>query len=333
MAVLDLSELKGNETLKSAFSSSVTSKSVPHTWLIEGPEGSGKHTFSTLFCRVMMCLSDNKPCGTCSNCKRMDAGHVDVHYIVPLKKENKTVGVNEIRAIRDELYINPISAPCKVYIIEDAETLTVQGQNALLKMAEEPPENVYFLLLTQNRHMLLQTILSRAVCYSMAPLSFEEAKSVLGKVRGADEEKIETALKLSGGYVGIAKEFLKGETLMKDIAATGEFLNALASGSEYEIMLAGSPLVEGKDKIKGMLTAMASGVSDAVHIKSGVKQSLKMPLENSEKKAAKAVGYETLVSVYGLINEAISALSYYANVNITVTRLMMKIAEARKINK
>lgn len=331
MINLDLSELKGNGILKSAFSSSVTSNRVPHTWLIEGPEGSGKHTFATMFCRVMMCLSDNKPCGTCSNCKRIDAGHIDVHNIVP-KDGNKTVGVNEIRAIKDELYVNPISAPCKVYILENAETMTSQAQNALLKMAEEPPENVYFLLLTQNRHMLLQTILSRAVCYSMAPLTVEEAKEVLGKVRGADEEKIATALRLSGGYVGVAKEFLKGETLVKDIAATSEFLNALANGSEYDIMLAGSPLVEGKEKIKGMLTAMASGISDAIHIKAGIKESMKMPLENTEKKVAEAVGYETLVNVYKLINDAIGALSYYANVNITVTALMMRIAQVRKIN-
>lgn len=135
---LDLSELKGNETLLSAFSAAVKSGSVPHTWIIEGPEGSGKHTFVGLFSRVLMCDGETRPCGKCGNCKRFASGHIDLRYVVPLKRENKTVGVNEMRALKEEINITPVSARCKVYVIENAEAITVAGQNALLKMAEEP---------------------------------------------------------------------------------------------------------------------------------------------------------------------------------------------------
>ncbi len=330
---LDLSLLKGNENLRSAFAAAVNNRSVPHTWIIEGPDGSGKHTFAELFCRVMMCVGEKRPCGKCGNCVRFDGGHIDVHYVVPLKKENKTVGVGEIRALQDEIYINPISAPCKIYIVENAEAVTVAGQNALLKMAEEPPENVYFILLTHNRHALLETLVSRAVCYSMEPLSADEARGLLGKIRGADDEKIEIALRLSGGYVGTAKAFLKGETIAQGISSAERFLKALASGSEYELMLCGSGLSETRDKAKNTLVAISSAVAETARLKAGISSTASLPIEDAERKASETVSYKTLVEVYRLINDAQKDISGYTNVNMTVTELFLKVWQVRRADK
>ncbi len=329
----DLTELKGNKALLSAFSSAVTAGAVPHTWIIEGPDGSGRHTFASLFCRVMMCEGETRPCGVCGNCKRAAAGHVDVHYIVPLKSENKTVGVSEIRALREEVYINPTSARCKVYIVEDAEAVTPQGQNALLKLAEEPPEGVYFLLLTHNRHGLLPTLVSRAVCYSMEPLSEADARAALGKVRGADDAKIETAIRLSGGFVGAAKSFLKGETLAAGITAAEKFLNALAAGDEYALMMTFSSLPDSRDKARSLLTAIAAAVAETVRVKAGVPDASKLPIEAAERKAASAVGYQTLINVYESVTAAENDISAFVNVNAAVTELTVKVAAARRENK
>ncbi len=331
--LLDLTQLKGNEALRSAFSAAVQKKSVPHTWIIEGPDGSGKHTFAEMFCRVMMCVGETRPCGKCGNCVRFDGGHIDVHYVVPLKKENKTVGVGEIRALYDDIYINPISAPCKVYIVENADAVTVAGQNALLKMAEEPPANVYFLLLTRNRHSLLPTLVSRAVCYTMEPLSSEEARGLLGKVRGADDEKIEIALRLSGGYVGSAKSFLKGETVTVGISSAEKFLKALASGSEYELMMCGSGISDTRDKARNALVAISSAVAETARIKAGVIKKSSLPIEETERKAASLVSYETLVAVYRLICDAERDIAGYTNVNMSVTELLLKVWQVRRADK
>ncbi|MBQ6553315.1 MAG: hypothetical protein IJL83_06865 [Clostridia bacterium] len=330
---LDLTELKGNKALLSAFSSAVTAGAVPHTWIIEGPDGSGRHTFASLFCRVMMCEGETRPCGVCGNCKRAAAGHVDVHYIVPLKSENKTVGVSEIRALREEVYVNPTSARCKVYIVEDAEAVTPQGQNALLKLAEEPPDDVYFLLLTHNRHGLLPTLVSRAVCYSMEPLSEADARAALGKVRGADDAKIETAIRLSGGFVGAAKSFLKGETLAAGITAAEKFLGALAAGDEYALMMTFSSLPDSRDKARSLLTAIAAAVAETVRVKAGAPDASKLPIEAAERKAASAVGYRTLINVYESVTAAENDISAFVNVNAAVTELTVKVAAARRENK
>lgn len=329
----DFSSLKGNKTLLSAFSSAVSSGAVPHTWIIEGPDGSGRRTFASLFCRVMMCEGETRPCGVCGNCKRAAAGHVDVHYIVPLKSENKTVGVGEIRVLREEVYINPTSARCKVYIVENAESVTPQGQNALLKLAEEPPEDVYFLLLTHNRHGLLPTLVSRAVCYSMEPLSQAEAREALGKVRGADDAKIETALRLSGGYVGAAKSFLKGETLASGMASAEKFLSALAVGDEYSLMTCFSSVAESREKARSTLTAIAAAVAETVRVKAGVPDAAKLPIEAAERGAAQAVGCETLVKTYEFVTEAENDISASVNVNAALTELTVKVAAARRENR
>ena len=330
---LDLTELKGNKALLSAFSAAVTSGAVPHTWIIEGPDGSGKHTFASLFCRVMMCEGETRPCGECSNCKRAAAGHIDVHYVVPLKSDRKTVGVEEIRALREDAYINPTSSRCKVYIVEDAESVTPAGQNALLKLAEEPPDGVYFLLLTRNRHSLLPTLVSRAVCYSMEPLSESDARAALGKVRGADDAKIETALRLSGGYVGAAKSFLKGETLAAGIAAAEKFLEALAANDEYALMMCFSSVPDSRDKARSLLTAIAAAVAETVRVKAGVPDAARLPIADAERRAASAVGYETLVRVYELLTAAENDIMIYVNVNAALTGLTISVAAARRANK
>ena len=329
---LDLSELKGNKALLSAFAAAVKGGSVPHTWIIEGPDGSGKHTFANLFARVLMCEGDMRPCGQCGNCRRFAGGHIDLHYVVPLKSENKTVGVNEMRALKEEIYINPISARCKVYIIENAEAVTVQGQNALLKMAEEPPENVFFVMLTHNRHALLPTLVSRAVCYSMEPLSYEDARAVLGKVRGADDAKIETALRLSGGYVGMAKNFLKGETLSAGIDMAEKFLSALTEKDEFKLMMCGSPIAESRDKARSMLTAVASAVGETVRIKASVPNAARLPIEQTERRAASALSYGALVEIYECVCSALADIEAYVNVNVAVTELTVKSLQALSKN-
>ena len=211
--------------------------------------------------------------------------------------------------------------------------MTPQGQNALLKLAEEPPEDVYFLLLTHNRHGLLPTLVSRAVCYSMEPLSDADARAALGKVRGADDEKIETALRLSGGYVGAAKSFLKGETLASGIAAAEKFLSALADGDEYALMTCFSSVAESRDKARSTLTAIAAAVAETVRVKAGVPNAAKLPIEAAERRAAQAVGSETLVNTYEFVAAAENDISAYVNVNAALTELTVKVAAARRENK
>lgn len=152
-----------NEKLCSRLADEIQGNRFPHAYIIAGKKGSGKRTVALEIAAALACQSrDTFPCGTCDACEKIIGGHSpDVIYIRK-EAEKKEFTVNLIREIRDSLYIAPNELEKRVYILEDVETMNANAQNAFLKMLEEPPSYVVFLLLSSNTESLLDTIKSRA---------------------------------------------------------------------------------------------------------------------------------------------------------------------------
>lgn len=137
---------------------------VPHAIIIESRDKQKALELAVFLSMYAVCTSQNRPCLHCAQClKAKNKAHADIKYAYPEKK-SKSYSVDQIRGIIREAYIKPNEANAKVYVFEDAENrLTPISQNAFLKLFEEPPRNVYFILLCENSKKLLTTILSRAV--------------------------------------------------------------------------------------------------------------------------------------------------------------------------
>ena len=168
----DLDALYGNEHIKKILNGSGNFSS----FLIEGPDGSGKHTLAHIIAASRLCISDGekKPCGKCLACKKVAAGmHLDLLSIDP------TLPVKELRESLDDVDLYPADGAHKVYIIDGADRLNEQKQNTLLKTLEEPPEFVTFILLAHSSDAFLQTILSRCALLSLRPLSDELLEKAL----------------------------------------------------------------------------------------------------------------------------------------------------------
>lgn len=141
---------------KDALASIANNKSV-HSYIISGQKGAGKLTFAKAFSAALLC--ENQGCFSCSDCKRvLSLQHPDVHLV---ESDKKTISVDLIRELLEEVPISPYEGKKKIYIIRNFGTATPQAQNALLKTLEEPPENVIFLLLCSQAEQLLITIRSR----------------------------------------------------------------------------------------------------------------------------------------------------------------------------
>ena len=148
----------------------------PHTLLIEGPEGSGKKTAAWQAAKTLLCEGEPKPCGRCAHCVKADKRvHPDVrYYTVPEGK--KEFPVETVREIRQDAYIAPNEGARKIYLIDRAHAMNAAAQNALLKIIEEPPDFVNFLLLCENRSRMLPTILSRAISVELEVPSVRNAR-------------------------------------------------------------------------------------------------------------------------------------------------------------
>ncbi len=223
-----MNKLLGNQEIKKELERG----NFAHAYLITGAAGSGKKTLARIFAekltedRAGLALQDIHP---------------DVLWLAP-KDAGKNIPVDAVREFRREAYTLPNQAPKKVLIIDQCEKLNENGQNAILKILEEPPAHAVFLLLASSREEMLATIRSRCVIWEMQPIAAEEGVPFL-KERYPEAERIETLLKAAGGNLGKAMEYLEGGNLLTYGDLGIRFLGKLCRNKmlEADRMLAGLP--------------------------------------------------------------------------------------------
>ena len=158
-------DVVGRKDLVSYIQKAVTQKQISHAYILNGERGSGKKMFAQLFAMTLQCERGGaEPCNECHSCRQALSGnHPDIIRVV--HEKTNTISVEEVRVqINNDIMIRPYNGKYKIYIVPDADMMTVQAQNALLKTIEEPPEYAVIFLLTENAESLLPTILSRCVC-------------------------------------------------------------------------------------------------------------------------------------------------------------------------
>jgi len=203
--------LLGNDRLKENLNRSLDKGHISHFYLICGPEGSGKHTLARLLAAAILCQEKDKPCGRCLSCRKVrDGVHPD--FITVDDPEKKTVSVELIRHARADMYVRPNESEHKIYLFPRAQDMGLPGQNALLKVLEEPPAYGVFLLLTDNPDKLLPTVRSRCVELRLQAL---EAPLLAARLKErfpqAEDGDIEAAIARSGGFLGQAAALLGKE--------------------------------------------------------------------------------------------------------------------------
>ncbi len=217
--------LLGNERLKENLISSLHRGKFSHFYLISGPEGSGKHTLARLLAAAALCRSPEKPCLGCSACRKvLENTHPDC--ITVEDPEHKNVAVKIIRQYREDVFVRPNEADRKVYLFP--QEMGVEGQNALLKILEEPPAYGVFILLSDNPEKLLPTVRSRCVELKLLPLPQELLRRTLAReFPDASPEALDAAAARSGGFLGQAKKLLSEDS--RQLPQTVSFAQSFAA--------------------------------------------------------------------------------------------------------
>ena len=153
---------------------------VSHAYIFSGAKGTGKLTLADAFAMALQCTGEGeRPCGSCHSCQQAASGnHPDIIHLTHEKPNS--IGVEDVREqLVGDVQIRPYNGKYKIYIIPEAEKLTVQAQNAILKTIEEPPEYAVIILLTTNEQSFLDTIRSRCVLLQLKPVPDEQVKAYL----------------------------------------------------------------------------------------------------------------------------------------------------------
>ena len=198
-------DVVGHKDILKYISSAVENNRVSHAYILNGERGSGKKMLANLFAMTLLCeTGDNEPCGKCHSCKQAESGnHPDIIRVTHEKPNS--ISVDDIRTqVNNTVDIKPYQGPYKVYIIPQADMMTPQAQNAILKTIEEPPEYAVIMLLTENAETLLPTINSRCVMLKLRNIKDTLIKKYLMENLEIPDYKADMCTAFAQGNMGRA---------------------------------------------------------------------------------------------------------------------------------
>ena len=193
----------GHEAVIVLLHNSLKNDRLSHAYLFIGPAGVGKMTLAVNLAQALNCESADRPCGNCASCRRiLDSQHADVQVIDLAGKAE--ISIDQIRELERYASLKPFEGKCRVFIIDNAELMSSEAANCLLKTLEEPPPFVYIILLSVNEKALLSTILSRCQKLELRPVAVSAVKNALIEHRGMKPDDAHVLAKLSSGCMGWA---------------------------------------------------------------------------------------------------------------------------------
>jgi DNA polymerase-3 subunit delta' len=330
----DFNNIVGNVELKNRISRDICDRTLAHAYIIEGPRGCGKHTLAYNIAAALSCTSESHiPCGRCKNCEKIFANKSPDIVSVGLEEDKVTMGVETVRRIRDDISTAPNDLDIKVYIIEDADAMTVQAQNAFLLSLEEPPEYVMYFLLCENSTSLLETVRSRAPTLRLQRIDTEEVKDYLlendkraNQLAEEDEEVFKTVIHASDGCIGCALELLdsrKRKLLLEERHIAEEIISLLQSPDRAEVLGIVTTLGNKRNEVVRYLTAVEHAARDLIVLKKA--ENAHLCFYHNKEQAQEISTHFTstsLMSLYSAISEAIRDLEANSNVRLTVLNMM-----------
>ena len=262
------SEIIGHEQIIENLKNAICYEKISHAYIFNGPDLSGKKMLAEAFAMALQCEKEQSfGCMECHSCKQaISHNHPDIIY-VSHEKPN-TIGVDDIRTqVNSDIGIKPYSSKYKIYIIDEAEKMNPQAQNALLKTIEEPPSYGILMLLTTNADGFLQTILSRCITLNLRGVKTEVIKKHLMTHYQKPDYLADICATFSQGNVGKAIQLASSEEFNVLKAAVLALLKKTEELDVADISVTARELSEYKPQIDEYLDLMTMWFRDVLYYK------------------------------------------------------------------
>lgn len=323
-------DIIGQEQIREHLENALKTGKISHAYIINGEKGSGKEFIARIFAAALQCeAQEGKPCQKCRSCRQALSGNQPDIIQVTHEKPN-TIGVEDVRTqINNDIILKPYSSPYKVYIVNEAEKMTPQAQNALLKTLEEPPAYAVILLLTANVNSLLQTISSRCVVLNMKPTGDEQMREYLMHKLQIPDYRAQVCVAFARGNVGKAKMLASSEDFETVKQEAVSLLKYIKDMDVAEIIAAIKKISDYKMEVNDYLDIISVWYRDVLLFKATNDANhlvFREEIQNIRKVAGRT-SYEGIECVLGALEKAKSRLKANVNFELTMELLLMEIKE------
>ena len=323
-------DIIGQQQIKEHLQNALSTGKVSHAYIINGEKSSGKEFIAKVFAMTLQCEKGAaEPCQECHSCHQALSGnHPDIIFVT--QEKPNSVSVDDIRTqINGDVSIKPYSRPYKVYIVNEAEKMTVQAQNAILKTLEEPPEYVVILLLTTNVNSMLPTILSRCVVLNMKPVADELVRGFLMRQMMVPDYKAEICVAFARGNIGKAKALASSEDFENVKSEALSLLKYINEMELSEIIAAIKKINEYKLEINDYLDIFSVWYRDVLLFKatSDINHLVFREEIQTLRRTAQRSSYEGIERIIEALDTAKRRLDANVNFELTMELLILTIQE------
>lgn len=323
-------DIVGQESIISHMKNAIKLNKISHAYIINGEKGMGKKTIAKIFSMTLQCeKGGDEPCMQCHSCKQaISNNHPDIRWITHEKPS--TIAIDEVREqINNDILIKPYSSKYKIYIVDEAEKLTVQAQNALLKTIEEPPAYGVIMLLTNNKDSFLQTILSRCVALEMWPVASTDIINYLREKEKIPDYQAKMVVNFAGGNLGRAIRLASMEEFneLKDMVI--RHLTGICDASVTDISGYVKEAATFKDNISEYIDLMVAWFRDVLIFKASkdINQLIFKEEISLIEKYVIRISYNGINRIFEAADKVVLRLRANVNFDLTIELLLMCIRE------
>lgn len=307
-------DIIGQEFAKKYLTNSINKDKVSHAYLFEGMNGVGKNTLAKEFAKTLI---------------KVDKLENSPDYI-SIEPEGSSIKIAQIRKLQTDVLVKPHS-DYKIYIINKAEKMTVESQNALLKTLEEPPAYVIIILITSNKNSLLDTIKSRCEIIKFLPVSFIQTKKYLEDM-GIEERKASILATFSRGSISKALELSESADFMLMREDIQNNIQTLLEKNIVEILELPSKYDKYKDNIIEVLDMMINYFRDIMMLKENIGKDMIINIDKITyvQNMSKKINYSQVSKIIDIIEETKKKLKSNCNFNLSIQVMALNIYEVIK---
>ncbi len=324
---MKFSNLVGQNTLRHTLKRLLTGDRLSHAVLLTGPAGSGKKSWGTALAAALFCEDPalGEACGKCLSCRQFAGGNHPEYFVI--EPEGRRIKIEQVRSLRSGFHL---LGGRKVCLIKQAEAMTAEASSSLLKILEEPPDGLYFILLAEQPRQLFETILSRCQRYHLEPLKQDQIRGLLVDNKSLDTEKAALLARLSRGLPGRAFELAEDEEFDRRRAEAEDLASCMLSGegSAYHLLSKAESLAERNDLLS-LLDLLCYSFRDGLVMKLCRNERLLIDPARPSLRAGE-VSVKSIEDIIRLINQTIYELTA-TNVNRRLLLEKMLITMQRRL--